>query len=48
MEKIRNDKSLYAYITQNARKTIEDFYSVEAVSKLLEKRLLKITSNTGG
>jgi glycosyltransferase involved in cell wall biosynthesis len=48
MKKISHDRSLYAYITQNARKTIEDFYSVEAVSKLLEKRLLKITSNTGG
>ena len=47
MKKVSNDKSLYAYIAQNGRKTIEDFYSVEAVSKLLEMRLAKITSNTG-
>ncbi len=47
MKIIRNDKNLYFYISQNGRKTIEDFYSVEAVSKLLETRLVEITSNRG-
>jgi glycosyltransferase involved in cell wall biosynthesis len=45
MKKIKDDKILYDYISQNGKKTIQDFYSIEAVSKLLENRLARISSN---
>ena len=45
MKKIKDDKILYDYISQNCKKTIQDFYSIEAVSKLLENRLARISSN---